>query len=338
MSEPDALVRLGRTRIEVSRLGFGSAPLGGLLRETSESDALEAVRTALAQGIRYFDVAPQYGGGLAEQRLGKALSGVPREDFVLSTKVGKIVRLTAETKSPMSGFVGAPSHEIAYDYSYDGVLRSLDMSLKRLNVDHVDILLIHDVNRKYHGNDVMQRFEEAKSGAARALARLREEGVIGAFGPALNEVDVALRFVNETDVDCIMLPQRYTPLDHSAGAELLPLCRSKQIGVLVAAPFDSGILATGAIPQATYNYQPATPKMLERVRAIELLCADFGVPLQAVALQYAFQNDAVTSVVTGMRSGPEVIRNLAHMRAAVPPEFWRALDALPQQQASAKIG
>lgn len=328
MSEPNALARLGRSGVDISRLGFGSAPLGGLLRETSENDALEAVRAALAQGIRYFDVAPQYGGGMAEQRLGQVLRGVPRADFVLSTKVGKIVNQAADATAAAGGFVGAPPHVITYDYSYDGVLRSFEASLTRLQLDRIDILLIHDVNRKYHGQNVMARFEEAKAGACRALMRLREEGVIAAFGPALNEVDVALRFVKETDVDCIMLPQRYTPLDSSAGAELLPLCKSRQIGVLVAAPFDSGILATGAIPQATYNYQQATPEILGRVKSIETLCAEFGVPLQAVALQYALQNDAVTSVVTGMRSKTEVTQNLAFMRTPIPADFWARLNDL----------
>jgi D-threo-aldose 1-dehydrogenase len=326
MSEPDVSVRLGRSSIDVSRLGFGSAPLGGLLRETSESDALDAVRTALAQGIRYFDVAPQYGGGMAEQRLGQVLSGVPRDDFVLSTKVGKIVSQATGTATAAGGFVGAPPYVITYDYSYDGVLRSFEASLTRLQLDRIDILLIHDVNRKYHGQNVMARFEEAKAGACRALVKLRDEGVISAFGPALNEVDVALRFVRETDVDCIMLPQRYTPLDSSAGAELLPLCKSRKIGVLVAAPFDSGILATGAIAQATYNYQQATPEILARVKSIEMLCAEFEVQLQAVALQFALQNDAVTSVVTGMRSQQEVTQNLAFMRKPIPADFWTRLN------------
>jgi D-threo-aldose 1-dehydrogenase len=325
MSDPTARTRLGRSRIEISRLGFGSAPLGGLLRETREDDALDAVRTALAQGLRYFDVAPQYGGGLAERRLGQALRDVPRDSYVLSTKVGKIVEDVPDGAAATTGFVGAAPHLITYDYSYDGVMRSFEASLDRLGLDRVDILLIHDVNRKYHGEQVMLRFEEAKAGACRALVKLRDEGVIAAFGPALNEVDVALRFVRETDVDCIMLPRRYTPLDSSSAAELLPLCKSKQVGVLVAAPFDSGILATGAVPSATYNYQPAAPEILARVKAIETLCDEFGVPLQAVALQYALQNDAVTSVVTGMRSGQEVSQNIASMRVPIPPDFWARL-------------
>jgi D-threo-aldose 1-dehydrogenase len=326
MSVLDEPAPLGRSRVSVSRFGFGSAPLGGLLRETREGDAIEAVRAALAKGIKYFDVAPQYGGGMAEERLGQALKAVPRTSFTLSTKVGKVVRRVPEGTLSSRGFVGAPPHEISYDYSYDGVLRSFEGSLKRLGVDRIDILLIHDVNRKYHGQAVMQRFEEAKDGASKALLRLREERVIDAFGPALNEIDVALRFAREVDIDCIMLPQRYTPIDNSAAAELLPLCQQRKIGVLVAAPFDSGILATGAIAGATYNYQPATPDILAKVKSIEVLCSEFNVPLQAIALQYALRHSAVTGVVAGMRSAKEVEQNIALLQHAVPPDLWRALD------------
>ena len=332
MMEPTGKVRLGRTGVEVCRLGFGSAPLGGLLRETPETDAAAAVAAAFDAGLFHFDTAPQYGGGLAERRLGAALRDRPRASFVLSTKVGKLVRPAGpEGSAGPSPFVGAPAHEIVYDYSYDGALRSLDASLRRLGTDRVDILLIHDVNRKYHGDRVMERFAEARDGACRALRRLREEGAIRAFGPALNEVDVSLRFVRETDADCLMLPRRWTLLDRSAEAELLPLCHERGVGVLVAAPFDSGILATGAVPGATYDYRPAAPEVLGRVQGLERLCAGFGVPLRAAALQFPLRHPAVASVVAGMRSRREVEESLAAMRAPIPEEFWAALDAEARQ-------
>ena len=331
--EPTDRVRLGRTAVEVCRLGFGSAPLGGLLRETSGEDAAAAVQAAFDAGLGYFDTAPQYGGGLAERRLGEALRGRPRAGFVLSTKVGKLVTPAGPGESARTGpFVGAPSHAIAYDYSYDGALRSLDESLRRLGTDRVDILLIHDVNRKYHGARVMERFEEARAGACRALRRLRDEGVIRAFGPALNDVDVSLRFVRETDADCIMLPRRYTLLDRSAEAELLPLCRERGVGVLVAAPFDSGILATGAVPGATYDYRPAAPEVVRAVEGIERVCAAFGVPLRAAALQFPFRHPAVASVVAGMRSRSEVEASVAAMRVAIPGDLWAALGTSCNQQ------
>jgi D-threo-aldose 1-dehydrogenase len=325
--EPTATVPLGRTAIKVCRLGFGSAPLGGLLRETSESDAAEAVLAAFEAGLTYFDTAPQYGGGLAERRLGQALRARPRESFVLSSKVGKLVKLSGSGEIATTGpFVGAPVHEIVYDYSYDGALRSVEASLQRLATDRVDILLIHDVNRKYHGERVMERFEEARAGACKALRRLREEGVIGAFGSALNEVDVSLRFVREADVDCIMLPQRYTLLDRSAEAELLPLCADRGVSVLLAGPFDSGILATGSARGGTYNYQPATPEVMQKVKRFESLCARFDVPLRAAALRFPLRHPAVASVVTGMRSRREVEENVAAMRVTIPEAFWSALE------------
>ena len=211
-------MRVGKSRVEVCRLGFGSAPLGGLLRETSEQDATSAVAAAREAGLSYFDTAPQYGGGLSEQRLGHALQNVKRDDIVVSTKIGKLIVPLAAASAPTI-FVGAPPHEIVYDYSYDGVRRSLDASLKRLNLSRVDILLIHDVNRKYHGERVHERCEEATTGACKALVELREQGMIGAFGPATKDLDIACAIVKRVDVDCVMVPARLTLLDQSARAE-----------------------------------------------------------------------------------------------------------------------
>jgi D-threo-aldose 1-dehydrogenase len=325
MIDPLAAAPLGQSRVEVRRLGFGSAPLGGLLRETSESDAAAAVNAALAAGLTYFDTAPQYGGGLAEIRLGNALRTKPRDQFVVSTKIGKLVRLVAGASRQSVGFIGAPPHEIDYDYSYDGVLRSLQASLKRLGISRVDILLIHDINRKYHGDRVHQRFEEAVAGACKALVELRAEGVIGAFGAATKDLDIACAFVEKVDVDCVMLPARFTLLDQSACDHLIPLCARRGISILAAAPFDSGILATGPVPDATYDYESASPAILERVRRIANLCRDFDVTLPAAALQFPLRNAVVASVVTGMRTSDEVAADLFLLRKSIPGEFWRAL-------------
>jgi D-threo-aldose 1-dehydrogenase len=247
----------------------------------------------------------------------------PRGEFVLSTKIGKLLR--AVDTAPAGIFVGAPPFEVTYDYSYDGTLRSLEASLKRLGLERVDVLLIHDVNRKYHGTRVTERLDEALAGACKALAKLRDEGVIGAFGPALNEVDINLAFARRAPIDCIMLPARYTLLDQSAGKELLPLCAREKISVMVAAPFDSGILATGAVEGATYNYQPATPEIRDRVAKIERICRDHDVPLAAAALQVPSRHPAVANVVTGMRTPQEVVQNLALMRTPIPDALWDAL-------------
>jgi D-threo-aldose 1-dehydrogenase len=327
MIDPIAKVRLGRTQVEVCRLGFGSAPLGGLLRETSERQAADAVSAALAAGLTYFDSAPQYGGGLAETRLGSALQHVSRAQVTVSTKIGKIV-VPRESAAPQTvGFIGAPAHEIAYDYSYDGVMRSHEASLKRTGLAGVDVLLIHDVNRKYHGECVHARLEEALEGACKALVELRGSGAIGAFGPATKDLDIACGFVQRADVDCVMLPARLTLLDRSACDELLPLCERRNISVLAAAPFDSGILATGAVPGATYDYQAADDPTLSRVRSIERTCDEFDVPLAAAALQFPLLHPSVASVVTGMRDASEVAANLALMRYPIPRALWDAIAA-----------
>ncbi len=328
MTDPIERIPLGTRGVRFSRLGFGSAPLGGLLRATSADDARDAVDAAWKAGLRSFDTAPQYGGGLAEQRLGAALAGRLRAELTVSSKVGKLVELLQAGEAAPAIFVGAPPHRIAYDYSYDGTMRSLEASLRRTGLDRFDVLLIHDINRKYHGDAVFARLEEALAGACRALRTLRDQGVIDAFGPAGNELDVSLRFVREADVDCLMLPGRYTLLDRAAEAELLPECRTRGVGVLLAAPFESGILATGAVPGATFAYAPADAAVLRRVAAIEAACRDQGVALASAALQFPLRHPAVASVVAGMRSRAEVAANLAFMRAPIAPALWDALDAL----------
>ncbi len=324
MIDPVERVPLGRREVWVSRLGFGSAPLGGLLRETSAADAQDAVDAAWEAGLRSFDTAPQYGGGLAEQRLGAALACRPRTKLTLSSKVGKLIVLDAG--APPSIFAGASPHRIAYDYSYDGVMRSLEASFRRTGLGRFDIVLIHDVNRKYHGDRVLARLDEALAGACRALRSLREQGVIGAYGPAGNEIDITLRFVREADIDCLMLPGRFTLLDRSAAAELLPACQARGIGVLLAAPFESGILATGAVPGATFSYAPADPAVLRRVVVLAGLCRAYGIPLAAASLQFPLRHPAITSVVAGMRSRAEVEANLALMRTPIPQVLWDALE------------
>ena len=325
MIEPASLAAIGRTALSVSRLGFGSAPLGGLFQSTSQDDAAQAIAAAWTHGLRYFDTAPQYGSGLAERRVGEGLHRYARDDFVFSTKVGKLLRPRGSGVGPATLFADALPFDVVFDYSYDGAMRSFEESLERMGLDRIDILLIHDVNRKYHGERVMEMLDAALAGTCKALARLREQGVIGAFGPALNDVDIALRFANEGGIDCVMLPARYTLLDQSAATELLPACAASGISVLVAGPFDSGILATDAIPGARYNYAAAPPEILDRVGRIAEVCRAFDVPLAAAALQFPLAHPAVASVVTGMRSADEVAQNIDLMRVEIPREFWPAL-------------
>jgi D-threo-aldose 1-dehydrogenase len=217
---------------------------------------------------------------------------------------------------------GASPFEVAFDYSYDGTLRSLEHSLQRLGTNAIDIVLIHDVNRRWQGDLVEQRYREAMEGAHRALCDLRAAGTIKAFGVGVNDCDILLRFAADGDFDCFMLAGRYTLLDHTALDALMPECERRGIAVLMAAPFNSGILATGARPGATFFYADAEHEIVERTRRIEAVCATHQVAIAAAALQFPLAHPAVASVVTGMRSKDEVVANLAHCRATIPSEFW----------------
>jgi D-threo-aldose 1-dehydrogenase len=217
---------------------------------------------------------------------------------------------------------GASPFEVAFDYSYDGALRSLEHSLQRLGTNAIDIVLIHDVNRRWQGDLVEQRYREAMEGAHRALCDLRAAGTIKAFGVGVNDCDILLRFAADGDFDCFMLAGRYTLLDHTALDALMPECERRGIAVLMAAPFNSGILATGARPGATFFYADAEHEIVERTRRIEAVCATHQVAIAAAALQFPLAHPAVASVVTGMRSKDEVVANLAHCRATIPSEFW----------------
>jgi len=323
--DPTELRTFPRAGLAVSALGLGTTAIGGLFEATSDAAAHATFAAAAAAGLRYFDTAPQYGHGLAEQRVGQALRALDRDRFVLSTKVGKLLRPRRAGPDAGGLFAGALPFDVEFDYSRDGVLRSFEESLQRLGLERVDLLLIHDVNRKYHGERVHERFREAMAGAYPALAELRRAGAVRAIGVALNELDICERFVRAGEFDAVMLPRRYTLLDQGALAGLLPLCHERGVGVLIAAPFDSGILATGAGGGGRYNYQDAPPDVLACTRAIEKICARHGVALAAAALQFPLAHPAVASVVVGMRSPAEVEANLALLRAPIPGAFWRDL-------------
>lgn len=326
MLDPTELRPIGTTGLAVSRLGFGTTALGNIMRTTPADTAMAAVDAAWAAGLRYFDSAPQYGQGLAEERLGVALAARPRDGYTVSTKVGKLLRPTADGHVPEGLFIGGNPFEITFDYSYDATMRSLDSSLARMGLDRVDILLIHDVNRRYHGDHVHERLDEALKGAVPALKKLRSEGVIKAFGPAFNDIDILMRFVTEADVDCLMLPRGYSLLSHDAAPELLPECVRRNVSVLIASPFESGILATGAVPGATYLYAPADDEIMAQVRRLEAVCSRHDVPLTAAALQFPARHPAIASVVTGMRSADEVADNMWLMRTPIPADLWTALE------------
>lgn len=289
---------LGRTGLEVSLLAFGAAPIANLYRSVSETQAIETVHAALAAGITYFDTAPLYGNGLSETRLGLALKGVPRDAIVLSTKVGQ-----------QAGANGKRQH----DYSRDGVLRSLESSLKRLQTDRIDIVHIHDPDNHYR---------EALDGAYPALDELRRQGVIRAVSAGMNQWQMLADFARAGAFDCFMLAGRYTLLEQGA-LPLLDLCAEKGIGILAAGVYNSGILAKGV--GATYNYREAPPEIVEKTKALSAICARHDVPLATAALQFPLGHPAVASLVIGWSSVARTASNLAALTADLPPALWTDL-------------
>ena len=319
---------LGRTGIEVTTLGFGGAPLGDLYALLDDAVAIATVEAAHDAGIGLFDTAPLYGRGLSEHRIGTALRRRPRASFVLSTKVGRLYAPAPHGVERAEGYVGGFPFEGRFDYSYDGAMRSLEHSLLRLGTASIDLALVHAVDAWTHGEqEVEARIGEAQRGACRAHADLRDQGVIRAFGIGVNDAAVCARFVRETDIDCVLLAGRYSLLEQPAQDEFLPLAAERGIGVLLGGVFNSGILATGAVAGARYNYRPATAEVIARVAAIERTCTAHGVGLAHAALAFALAHPAVTSLVLGAVSPLEVARNLAAFAAPVPGGLWRDLVA-----------
>jgi D-threo-aldose 1-dehydrogenase len=288
------------------RLGLGTAPLGGLYDAVDDETAGAVVERAWELGIRYFDTAPYYGSGSAERRLGAVLRRLPREAFVVSTKVGRLLR------PGESGWRGAPPLEAYFDFSYDATLRSLEESLERLGLDRVDVALVHDPDDHY---------DEAIAGAYPALARLRDEGVVSAIGVGMNQTNLLCRFALEKDPDCFLVAGRYTLLDRSADERLLSLCDERGIAVVAAGVFNSGVLAGGS----TYDYESASPAVLERVDELQEICARREVPLAAAALQFPVRHPAVASVLVGCRTPNEVEEDVRLFELDVTEELWSEL-------------
>jgi D-threo-aldose 1-dehydrogenase len=310
-------VRLGRSTLEVTRLGLGTAPLGGLFAPVSDADAEATIAQAWSLGVRLFDAAPLYGFGLAEQRLGRFLRTQPRDSFVLSTKVGRLLRADRPSPAEDDHYKGTSSARPHFDYSYDGVMRSVDESLTRLGLDRVDILLVHDPDDHY---------DDAVSGAFRALLRLRDDGTVKAIGAGMNQSEMPARFAEAVPVDCFLLAGRYTLLDQDALTTLFPVCLERNIGIILGGIYNSGILADphGA---AKFNYEDADPALVARARELDALCRRHGTELKAAAIQFAQAHPAVTVALQGARSAAEAADNVAMANAPVPPSLWRELRA-----------
>jgi D-threo-aldose 1-dehydrogenase len=300
-------------------LGYGG---GSLFTVRTERDATQLLAYAYDRGFRYFDTAPLYSIGLGEHFFGTALRQRRRDEFVLSTKVGRRLRAKCVMPAPEDRL----SFEPWYDYSYDGVMRALEDSLQRLGLCRVDIAFIHDVNPRWQGADYERRFAEAMDGAYPALDRLRSEGVVRAIGVGVKGPDVCRRFASAGNFDCFMLAGGYTLLEHAEALEqFLPHCVHSGIGVIVASPFNSGILATGAVAGATYFYTEAAPEIVERTRRLEAVCARHDVPLGATALQFTLAHPAVVSAVCGYRTRAEVDTNVRWSTMPLPAALWQEL-------------
>ena len=305
---------------QLPSLGYGG---GSLFPVSAEREAEDVLAYAYSRGFRYFDTAPLYANGLGEHWFGTALRQRDRDAFVLSTKVGRRLRPQCSTPAPTDRL----AFEYFYDYSYDGVMRSLEDSLQRLGLCRVDIVYIHDVNPRWQGNAYEARFAEAMDGAYPALERLRSEGVVRAIGVGVKGADVCMRFAHAGDFDLFMLAGGYTLLEHAALDTFLPYCARHGIGVVVASPFNSGILATGAVHGATFFYTEAPPGIVERTRALEAVCARHRVPLGAAALQFTLAHPAVVSAVCGYRTPAEVDTNLRWSTHPIPDALWDELKA-----------
>jgi D-threo-aldose 1-dehydrogenase len=314
--------------LKLTRLGLGTAPLGGLYSPVSQEAATNTIGRAYELGLSFFDTAPLYGYGTAESRLGAALADKPRDSYVLATKVGRLLRDTSDRShnydvDQTQFHAGEPFYKSTgpdvpiFDFSYDGAMRSLEESLGRLGVDSVDIVHIHDPDN---------HMDEAISGAVRALADLREQRVIGAIGVAIDHSHLGMRFIREADIDCLLIAGRCTLLDQEALPELFPLALANGVGIIAAGVFNSGVLAN-LDNNPTFNYVPSPPRILERAFLIRDICRDFNVPLKAAAIQYPYQHAAVTTVIVGARTPQEIEENVKLASVNIPDELWAALEA-----------
>jgi D-threo-aldose 1-dehydrogenase len=317
------VTRAGK-RLDFTSLGFGSAPLGNYLRPLGEAESDGVVATAWNSGVRYFDTAPFYGLGLSEMRVGRVLGKHPRDQYLVGTKVGRV--LTPCAKEDVNGvfFVDTPQVRFDYDYSYEGVMRSFESSLERLKLDRVDVLYVHDVCALVHGGREASeaRIQELlKTGGWRALSQLRDSGAVAAIGAGVNEWEPCARLLELVDPDLFLLAGRYTLLEQAPLETLFPECEKRGVGIVIGGPYNSGILAGGA----NYNYAAAPPEIVAKTRAIDAVCRRHRVPLPAAALQFVLGHPVVTCVIPGGQTREETAQNAALLEAPIPAAFWQEL-------------
>lgn len=304
-------------------IGFGASTLGNLYRRIDDESARATVDAAWEEGLRYFDTAPFYGFGLSERRLGDALRERPRDHYILSTKVGRLL-VPGEAADDKFGFHSPMPFDPVYDYSYDGVMRSVEASLQRLGLGRIDILYMHDLGRATHGKDHDRYFAQALAGGFRAMEELRDQGIVSAIGLGVNETEICAESLLHADLDVLMIAGRYTLLN-PGGSAFFEECRRRGIGIVAAGVFNSGILATGSRGTPHYDYETAPEPIIRKVAAIEQCCARYDVPLPAAALQFVLAHPAVTTAVIGTGSAERITQSVALARHPIPAAFWYIL-------------
>ncbi len=324
---------IGNHGLLITQMGLGGTSYANMYSAVNEDVAVDVITAAYNAGIRYFDTAPLYGFGLSESRLGAGLAQVDREKCVLSTKVGYTLIPRSNADPPVEVFVETPPLNSIFDYSRDAILRSLDESMERLKTSRIDLVYVHDPDRVTSIEpdfDPSQKydFRQVVDEAFPALAELRNQGVIGAIGVGMNQWQMLCDFSRTADFDCFLLAGRYTLLEQDSLEELLPLCEERNVRIVIGGPYNSGILASGAVEGAYYNYAPATPDVMAKTDKIETVCKRYRVTLAAAALQFPFGHPAVAAVIPGARSTTELQANLSHFEAFIPSAFWQELKDL----------
>ena len=338
MAQVGARRRLGRTDVEVTELGFGGASIGELFDRVPERDAFDTIQAAWDAGMRYFDTAPWYGRGLSELRTGSGLRDHPRDEYALSTKVGRFRRPSDGGEYERGPWVGGAPNEVVFDYSYDGIMRSVEQSRLRLGITRFDLALIHDLDRLYFDEATWDgHFRDLTTSGWKALDELRTSGQVRAVGAGINALGLIPRFLEALDLDAFLVAMPYTLLKQDILDDEFPAATERGIGFVIGAVFQSGILATGAVEGAVSDYAPATPEVLDRVRRIEAVCARHEVPLPAAALQFPLGHPAVASVIPGAFRPDQVRRNVASFEHPIPADLWAELKAEGLLRADAPV-
>ncbi len=335
--------RLGNGGVIFTELGMGTAPLGNLYRAISDEEAHNVLTLAWDAGIRYFDTAPLYGFGLSETRVNRFLRDKPRDEYILSTKVGRLLKAaTNETRDGIGKWFDVPNRKEVYDYGYDGVMRSVEFSLERLGVERIDILYAHDIDLANHGSQEVlnEKYDELMGGGYKALVELRDQGVIKAFGAGVNEWQPCQYLAERGDFDLFLLAGRYTLLEQEALDSFLPLCEERGIGIVIGGAYNSGILATGPVEGAWFDYDIAPGEILERVGEIQAVCGAHNVRMVDAAFQFPLAHPSVVSVIPGGQGVDEMVSNIAAAKAEIPPALWAQLksEGLMRQDAPVNVG